>query len=74
MRYGCCLNMVAKGEDKTGIEWIEKLAEMGFDYAELPLAEIMMLSEAEFKAFKRKSVNPELPAKCATTFSLLLCA
>ncbi|HIY18625.1 MAG TPA: sugar phosphate isomerase/epimerase [Candidatus Blautia avistercoris] len=54
MRYGCCLNMVAKGEDKTGIEWIETLAEMGFDYAELPLAEIMMLSEAEFKAFKKK--------------------
>ena len=42
MRYGCCLNMVAKGEDKTGIEWIETLAEMGFDYAELQLAEIMM--------------------------------
>ena len=37
MKIGCCLNMVAEGPDGTGIEHIEKLAELGYDYVELPM-------------------------------------
>ncbi|MGI6669405.1 MAG: sugar phosphate isomerase/epimerase family protein [Acetivibrionales bacterium] len=47
MRFGCCLNMVAMQPDGTGIENIEKLAGLGYDYAELPLAEMMVLPERE---------------------------
>ena len=47
MRYGSCGNLTASGPDKTGIETIEKLKEIGYDYIELPLSEMMDLSEAE---------------------------
>ncbi|RGY99262.1 sugar phosphate isomerase/epimerase family protein [Clostridium sp. AM58-1XD] len=48
MRFGCCLNMVASRADGTGIEAIKKLADAGYDYAELPLAEMMAMDEREF--------------------------
>ncbi|ETA80660.1 sugar phosphate isomerase/epimerase family protein [Youngiibacter fragilis] len=47
MRFGCCLNMVSTGTDGTGIENIEKLKEAGFDYVELPLAELTRLTDTE---------------------------
>lgn len=54
MRFGCCLNMVATKPDKTGMEWIEKLAEYGFDYAELPIAQLMELSDGDFETLKKR--------------------
>lgn len=55
MRFGCCLNMVSNEEDKgTGIRFIEKLAEIGYDYVELPLAEMSMLSDEEFDALVKR--------------------
>ena len=50
MRFGCCLNMVSTGADGTGIENIEKLKEAGFDYVELPLAELTRLNDSEREA------------------------
>lgn len=54
MRFGCCLNMIASQPDGTGIEYIEKLSEIGYDYVELPLAEMMALSDNEFESFKER--------------------
>lgn len=48
MKFGCCVNMIAKGPDGTGIEYVEKLAEYGYDYVEMPLAEMMALPDDEF--------------------------
>lgn len=48
MRYGCCLNMIAGRADQTGIEHLKELAEAGYDYVELPLAEMTRLSDTEF--------------------------
>ena len=31
MKFGCCLNMVATQPDGTGQEWLEALAQSGFD-------------------------------------------
>lgn len=45
MRYGSCGNLTAAGWDKTGIETIEKLKELGYDYIEMPLSETMDLPE-----------------------------
>lgn len=45
MRFGSCGNLTASGPDKTGIETIGLLKEYGYDYIELPLSEIMALSE-----------------------------
>lgn len=54
MRFGCCGNLVASGPDKTGIEIVEKIAEYGYDYIELPLAEMMDLSREEFDSLKAR--------------------
>lgn len=49
--------MLAKGGDGTGIENIEALARNGFDYVELPLAEMSALSETEFSALRERLQN-----------------
>lgn len=49
MRFGCCLNMVSTRKDGTGIERVGRLGEAGYDYVELALSELMVLSEAERK-------------------------
>lgn len=54
MRFGCCGNLVAAGPDKTGVEIVERIAAMGYDYIELPLAEMMALSGEEFAALKAR--------------------
>lgn len=48
MRFGCCGNLIATGADKTGMEFIGEIASLGFDYVELPLAEMTALSEDDF--------------------------
>lgn len=47
MRFGCCLNMVSTRKDGTGIERVGRLGEAGYDYVELALSELMVLSEEE---------------------------
>lgn len=60
MRFGCCGNLVATGADKTGIEIIEKIAEYGYDYIELPLAEMMDLERDVFDQLKTRIKNSGL--------------
>ena len=59
MKFGCCLNMVAEGPDGTGIEHIEKLAQLGYDYVELPTAQMMELDDEAFAAFKELQTLPQ---------------
>ena len=47
IRFGCCGSMIAPAADPTGAEIIEWLAEIGFDYIELSLRDLMSLSESE---------------------------
>ena len=68
MKIGCCLNMVAEGPDGTGIEHIEKLAELGYDYVELPTAQLMALDEDEFAALKERLFKAGIP--CETSNNL----
>ncbi len=48
MRIGCCVNMVATAPDGIGMERIATLAASGYDYVELPLAQMMELSPDKF--------------------------
>lgn len=68
MRFGCCSNMVAEGAEGTGIEIIEKMAEYGFDYIELPLAQMMALSDEQFAALKERVNNSKI--RCETCNNL----
>jgi len=60
--------MVAKGADGTGIEIIEKMAEYGFDYIELPLAQVMGLGDEEFAALKERVNHSKI--RCETCNNL----
>lgn len=68
MRYGCCLNMAASGPDATGMEWIPQAAMVGCDYLELPLAEMMLMEEVDFKALKRRLEDTGIPCKACNNF------
>lgn len=48
MRYGCCVNMLARDAFHVGYDWIKKLPALGFDYVDLPIAQIMDMDEGEF--------------------------
>ena len=54
MRFGTCGNLTATGPDKTGIETIETLKACGYDFIELPLSEMMDLTEEERAAIVRR--------------------
>ena len=49
MRLGCCASMIAPDRDPVGIESIDSMASMGFDYAELSLAHMTLCSEETFE-------------------------
>jgi sugar phosphate isomerase/epimerase len=54
MRFGFCTNLIATQIDGTGSEWIEKGQEYGFDYVELPLAQMVDLNDEEFCSLKER--------------------
>jgi D-psicose/D-tagatose/L-ribulose 3-epimerase len=49
MKFGCCTNMLATLPDGTGSEHFAKFQAIGYDYLELPLAQVMELPEAKFE-------------------------
>ena len=54
MRIGYCTNLIATQTDGTGSEWIEKGQEGGFDYIELPLAQMVDLDDEAFLSLKER--------------------
>ncbi len=60
--------MVATGADGTGVEHIERLAALGFDYVELPLAETAALSEADFQSLKARVHSSGLVCETMNNF------
>lgn len=49
MKYGLCVNMDARDEWGVGYERIAIVAELGYDYVELPLAQMTAMPEAAFE-------------------------
>jgi sugar phosphate isomerase/epimerase len=47
MKIGCCLGPLATDEAKIGITILPVIAPLGFDYIELPLAQMMAVSAAQ---------------------------
>lgn len=68
MRFGCCLNMVAQGHDGTGVEHLPELAAAGYDYVELPLAELMALSEEGRKEVQKALQRTGVPCETCNNF------
>ena len=49
MRFGYCVNMLAEDPAGVGYDWISRLPGLGFDYVDLPMAQMMALSDEEFE-------------------------
>jgi sugar phosphate isomerase/epimerase len=48
MKLGCCLNMLGSSAEPIGRSYIEAVHRAGYDYVELPLAQVMELDRQEF--------------------------
>lgn len=52
MRIGCCSNLLVGGPGGagggTGVEFVERIAAAGFDYVEMPIGQMVRLSERDF--------------------------
>jgi sugar phosphate isomerase/epimerase len=68
LKIGCCVNMNASGDPKIGAEAIPLFAELGYDYVELPLAQIMELSEEGFSDLLRGIRAGGIPAEACNNF------
>ena len=68
MRFGCCLNMVAEQADGVGFEHFDELVEAGYDYVELPLAEMTALDDDAFKFIQDKIAASELSCEVCNNF------
>lgn len=45
MRFGCCGSMIAPATDPVGVEIVEELAALGYDYIELSMRDVAALPE-----------------------------
>ncbi len=68
MKFGCCLNMCSVQPDGTGIEWIEDLAAFGYDYVELPTAQMMALDTETLVALKQRLKKANIPCETSNNF------
>jgi len=48
MRFGCCGSMISPRRDLIGIEIIEDIAAIGYDYIELSIRDLAVLPQSEF--------------------------
>lgn len=68
MRLGCCVNMLGNADDPIGRRYIRAVKEAGYDYVELPLAQVMELSEQEFGGLLDELDAAALPCRCCNNF------
>jgi D-psicose/D-tagatose/L-ribulose 3-epimerase len=68
MLIGCCASMIAPQTDPIGIECIEPLAELGYDYIELSLSHLTALTEVEFSAVIVRLQEVGLPCRTCNNF------
>lgn len=68
MKFGCCVNMLGSGEDPIGRRFLPALKESGYDYVELPLAQVMDLDEQEFASLQEELERLDLRCECCNNF------
>ena len=68
MKFGCCTSMVSTQKDGTGIEYIKTLKAAGYDYIELPLTQMMALTEEEFTLLKEQVQTSGIMCEACNNF------
>jgi len=68
MRFGCCGSMISPAADPIGIEVIDSLAEIGFDYIELSLRDLAALPETAFNELSRRVAGSGIGCEACNNF------
>jgi len=68
MRIGYCTNLINTQAEGTGSEFINKGKEKGFDYVELPLAQMAALNDADFYSLKERLSDCGLNCEACNNF------
>ncbi|MDD6212608.1 MAG: sugar phosphate isomerase/epimerase [Clostridiales bacterium] len=67
MLYGCCTNMLIRNPGSIGEEYFGILADLGYDYVELPLCDIAGFSREQLLE-TRKMLENTLPVRSCNNF------
>lgn len=74
MRVGCCSNLLVGGPGGagggTGVEFVERIAAAGFDYVEMPIGQIVRLSERDFIRLTDQVAASGIRSEVGTNFFL----
>jgi len=68
MRLGCCGSMISPSTDPIGIDIVEAMAEIGFDYIELSLSDLALLPEPEFAGLARRIEGSGIKCEAGNNF------
>ncbi len=68
MRIGCCASMIAPQRDPMGIESVEAIAAVGFDYIELSLSHLALAAEETFHAVQGRVARSGLRTEACNNF------
>jgi sugar phosphate isomerase/epimerase len=68
IRLGCCGSMIAPLQDAIGVEILEPLAELGFDYIELSLRDLVELPREKLDALSQRLQRVGLPCEACNNF------
>lgn len=74
MRIGCCGSMISPSTDRVGIEVVETMASLGFDYIELSLADVTALPAETFEALAWRLERSGIPCEACNNFSRAISA
>lgn len=64
MRIGICLSLLNDKTDPAGLRWLETADSCGFDYVELPVAQMMMLDDDAFAALSERLAKARMRCEC----------
>ena len=68
MYIGCCVNMLPKEKTDPGLSYAAAIRQAGFDYIELPIAQVITLSGAQFDSAQALLMDLSLPVRATNNF------
>jgi D-psicose/D-tagatose/L-ribulose 3-epimerase len=68
MKFGVCSSMVVNDLRSGGIEVIETIARLGYDYIELSLTHLAALPQSDFQGIKKRIKNSGIRCECCNNF------
>lgn len=68
IRFGCCGSMIAPSTDPVGVEIIEPLASLGFDYIELSLRDLAAFPPSSIDRIADRLLRAGLPCEACNNF------